>query len=296
MGCGCEVPQKSGRPGRMRKWCASCNPHHRLRKPRPEACRECGALLPRRVGRGRSREFCSGKCRKRRRNSARLYPANCRQCGAGFLGKRRGSLFCSRGCQTASQVKPPAIIVCRGCEVVFEVSRRRASGRVFCTPECRAASWKASALHNCLMCGGKFLPAGRSSGKFCSRDCAFAALRAGHPKAREPQKVKAFSRSHRQRCIRHGVPHEAIRRQDVFERDGWVCGICGISLLRKQRHDPATGRLDDRCPTIDHIVPLSLGPPCPGHVWPNVRAACRRCNMEKGDSVDHAALHSFVAQ
>lgn len=66
---------------------------------------------------------------------------------------------------------------------------------------------------------------------------------------------------------------EPIRNADVFDRDGWVCGICGKPV------DPALEWPDPYCATLDHIKPLSLGG---GHVWENVRLAHARCNAVRG--------------
>jgi len=62
------------------------------------------------------------------------------------------------------------------------------------------------------------------------------------------------------------VPYErraALNRRAVFVRDDHVCQYCG---------DPAD--------SLDHIVPRSRGGE---HVWENVVAACRPCNVAKRD-------------
>lgn len=62
------------------------------------------------------------------------------------------------------------------------------------------------------------------------------------------------------------VPHHrraTLSRRAVFARDGHRCQYCG---------DPAD--------SIDHVVPRSRGGE---HVWDNVAAACRPCNLRKRD-------------
>jgi 5-methylcytosine-specific restriction endonuclease McrA len=66
---------------------------------------------------------------------------------------------------------------------------------------------------------------------------------------------------------------EPIRNQDVFERDGWICGIC-LACIDSELKWP-----DPMCATLDHVVPLSLGG---DHTWENVRAAHARCNSGRG--------------
>lgn len=62
------------------------------------------------------------------------------------------------------------------------------------------------------------------------------------------------------------VPYKrraALNRRSVFARDGGRCQYC---------HAPAE--------SIDHVLPRAKGGE---HVWENVVAACRHCNMRKGD-------------
>lgn len=63
-----------------------------------------------------------------------------------------------------------------------------------------------------------------------------------------------------------------VSRRAVFARDEYRCQYCG-------------GRAD----SIDHVMPRSRGGP---HVWENLAAACRPCNMAKRDRTpDEAGMH-----
>jgi 5-methylcytosine-specific restriction endonuclease McrA len=55
----------------------------------------------------------------------------------------------------------------------------------------------------------------------------------------------------------------ALNRRAVFARDGHACQYCGAGAEN-----------------LDHVLPRSRGGP---HTWENVVAACRRCNLRKGD-------------
>ena len=55
----------------------------------------------------------------------------------------------------------------------------------------------------------------------------------------------------------------SLSRRGVLARDGHSCQYCG-----------------SRAETIDHVLPRSRGG---GHTWENVVAACRSCNVRKGD-------------
>ncbi len=57
--------------------------------------------------------------------------------------------------------------------------------------------------------------------------------------------------------------HVPLSRRAVFVRDHQQCQYCGGAAE-----------------TLDHVVPRSRGG---GHTWDNVVAACRRCNLRKGD-------------
>jgi 5-methylcytosine-specific restriction endonuclease McrA len=55
----------------------------------------------------------------------------------------------------------------------------------------------------------------------------------------------------------------AVSRRAVFARDDYRCQYCGA-----------------RADSIDHVVPRSRGGQ---HVWENLVAACRPCNITKRD-------------
>ena len=66
-----------------------------------------------------------------------------------------------------------------------------------------------------------------------------------------------------------------MTRAGVLRRDGRRCAYC-----------------PRRADTIDHVVPRSRGGE---HVWDNVVAACRPCNLRKRDrSPEEAGMHLFT--
>lgn len=67
---------------------------------------------------------------------------------------------------------------------------------------------------------------------------------------------------------------EKVDRREVFERDGWVCGICSEPI-------DSTLKFPARMsPSIDHIVPVSHGGE---HSYGNVRASHLTCNIKRGN-------------
>lgn len=72
------------------------------------------------------------------------------------------------------------------------------------------------------------------------------------------------------------MPHRRDIRhlaQRVFDRDGWRCYLCGRGT------DRTVSAIDPAAPSVDHLVPLSQGG---SDGIDNLRCACRRCNMAKG--------------
>ncbi len=55
----------------------------------------------------------------------------------------------------------------------------------------------------------------------------------------------------------------ALNRRAVFTRDNHACQYCGSGAEN-----------------LDHVMPKSRGGP---HAWENVVAACKRCNLRKGN-------------
>ena len=67
--------------------------------------------------------------------------------------------------------------------------------------------------------------------------------------------------------------YEPIKPEEIFERDHWRCKACKAEAPRELQ-----GTLEDNAPTLDHIVPVSLGGP---HTRRNLRCLCRKCNRAK---------------
>lgn len=106
----------------------------------------------------------------------------------------------------------------------------------------------------CPECGVEFTGHGR---KYCGKACA---NRAGHSQRR------AFKRG--------ASVGEKVYRRQVYERDGFICHLCGKSL----RMDTASPH--PLSPTLDHVIPISLGG---SHSYANVRAAHFICNSKRGN-------------
>ena len=68
-------------------------------------------------------------------------------------------------------------------------------------------------------------------------------------------------------CIRDS-PYSrrvALNRENIFIRDYFSCQYCG-----------------NKAESVDHIIPKSKGGE---HIWSNVVACCKRCNLIKADKL-----------
>jgi 5-methylcytosine-specific restriction endonuclease McrA len=82
--------------------------------------------------------------------------------------------------------------------------------------------------------------------------------------------------SQARRALKVGATAEKFAAREVFNRDGWICGICtepvNPSLLYPHRLSVS----------LDHIVPLSLGGT---HTRDNTRCSHLTCNVTRGNRV-----------
>jgi 5-methylcytosine-specific restriction endonuclease McrA len=98
----------------------------------------------------------------------------------------------------------------------------------------------------------------------------------GRHRERQAQR-RADGRTDAARAKHYGAEVESVDRQAIIERDGGTCYLCG-------------GKPTGRAQTIDHIIPLPLGP----HAAWNLRVACRSCNSRKARTID-PAIKRFAA-
>jgi 5-methylcytosine-specific restriction endonuclease McrA len=85
---------------------------------------------------------------------------------------------------------------------------------------------------------------------------------------------------HRKRCRKYGGSYEFVRRDDIYERDSWNCGICGEPV------DQEAVWPHPLSPSLDHIVPLALGG---DHSYANTQCSHLRCNQAKQHRIGQAS-------
>lgn len=181
----------------------------------------------------------------------------------------RSRLFCSDACRSA-RYPPPSVAQrgprpCRFCGWTFSSSH---AGHVFCSTDCsNAASGKVRrtsrftvfSWDECATCGEFWMNMYAQQTR-CP-PCAASAKRARI----------AFRRATHRGAIGNHIDPDVI-----FDRDGWVCQLCNLPVLHFVRFP------HPRSPSIDHILPVSLGGQ---HVESNVQLAHFGCNSAKRDRV-----------
>lgn len=97
--------------------------------------------------------------------------------------------------------------------------------------------------------------------KYCSDDCRAVGL--------------ATTKTIRDRRVRQSTI-EHFTREEIFERDGWVCHLCGRPIPRELKFpDPFSA-------SLDHVIPVAKGGE---HSRENTAASHFRCNIRKGARV-----------
>lgn len=100
------------------------------------------------------------------------------------------------------------------------------------------------------------------------RERRTAEARAWNVANRDRYNANVANCASKRRAAKLGLGCEDIRRQDVFQRDGGKCHICG------KRCDPKDWHLD-------HLVPLSLGGL---HAYSNVAVSHPMCNQRRSNT------------
>jgi 5-methylcytosine-specific restriction endonuclease McrA len=125
---------------------------------------------------------------------------------------------------------------------------------------------------NCLDCDIEFdaLPKGRGTVAKRCPDCQLAY------KTARGRAVASANRAQKGGSGRV----EVVLHNDVFERDNWICYLCGNVVPEESRNNTGThlGKYDPLAPSLEHVIPRSRGG---DHTLDNLRTAHKQCNQRK---------------
>lgn len=114
---------------------------------------------------------------------------------------------------------------------------------------------------NCLVCGNEF-KTWKSRKVTCSEKCKI---------------------EYRDKRLEGKVIDANISLRILAERDEQICKLCGKAVnWDDYTNDGMHKNCGNLYPSIDHIIPLSMGGL---HSWGNVQLAHRICNSKKGNSI-----------
>lgn len=156
---------------------------------------------------------------------------------------------------------------CARCGV--DIAHRDVRSR-HCSPLCRDRDREGSVRGEkraCLWCKSEFV-ATKNPHVYCTPVC--------RARADVVRNRGAYNRRNAERRARErNAPQvEKFTREEILDRDGWVCQLC---LAPIDWNLTGRGRF---APAVDHIVPLNRGG---AHTRENVWAAHSGCNARKQD-------------
>lgn len=132
----------------------------------------------------------------------------------------------------------------------------------------QAKKAKPKPLVVCVECGKTF-EAPSVQYKTCSPEC-----RRRHANTKPDRRLKKY-----------GQQSNGITLRRLYKRDAGVCYLCGRTCDWNDKTTDENGTIicGNTYPSIEHVIPLSLGGP---NDWDNVRLACRGCNTAKRAASD----------
>lgn len=167
---------------------------------------------------------------------------SCVICGTNFVKKTGKRVCCSLECR-----KEQLLRYGRGYQATFRVEN----------PKPPVDTFPA----RCWFCHSDF-DATRRKFRYCSIECQ----QVHHGRADNPYVIRRKERM-------AAATVEKFTKKEIYDRDGWVCGICGDSISKECQYPDAYSA------SLDHIIPLAKDGE---HSRANTRAAHLICNIRKG--------------
>lgn len=216
----------------------------------------------------------------------------CERCGSSFAAHNARHRFCSQRCKYKSirsvpgrnqRRKPLDRKPCAHCGTEFLAAWSSAK---YCSAKCYGDMRYQSVSfdYKCVECGASF-KSRLTKASCCSHECVRAVSRRAaieYAKSNPaPRKHASRSDAYRvydyQRRSAYDSPRaEVFSSEEIFERDGWLCQICGEEIDRNLVFP------HPRSVSLDHIIPISRGGL---HRRDNVQCAHFGCNSGKGNKL-----------
>lgn len=201
--------------------------------------------------------------------------AECTQCGAKFDAKSNRAAYCSQRCRDRGKPSASGLT----CFICSEPMVKGRSSK----PQGEAAHNKCRTEVGGLRAHGKSGYRGGCRCAVCKEGQRVAmseyadAYRAEHGVHPSTAFRKRFRDENGYWPNKRGSDWIAPKlRLELYERDAWTCYLCESPVDREGSPN------GDRAPSLDHVLPKSLG----GSDDPsNLKTACRACNSRKGVSV-----------
>jgi 5-methylcytosine-specific restriction endonuclease McrA len=168
---------------------------------------------------------------------------------------------------------------CVVCSSLFSYRKSGGRHRHFCSTDCSIARYKGQQYARlpeqpCATCGTVFAPrksyVGGNDQRYCSRSCRPLTM----PRLYSTRALQRAAVEHRRRARKKGGDAQRFDPLIVYERDNWMCGICGAAVDRSAVF-PA-----HMSASLDHIVPLASGGE---HSINNSQCSHWICNSRKGN-------------
>ena len=236
---------------KRQRFCSNSCGQQGLARP-PRLCATCGEQFHPRSNRAKHCADCSPRRAAGRRGSTKQW-IRCEWCRSRKLVTKSARRFCSQDCYRSWESRPelgpprpaPLVPLARWPQGV-DRGWVESSGRTFYSGPCRR-------------CGDQFTIIDQAETAYCSPRCARADAK------------------DRRRALKRGAGGKAlVYRKRIFERDRWICQLCGRKVNR------SAVAPHPKSPTLDHVVPLAKGG---RHEPANVQCAHFRCNLLKGAGV-----------
>lgn len=199
-------------------------------------------------------------CKRKKYEKKPLKTATCEYCGKDIQCGRSDKKYCSRKCRTYKGLGRP----------LNKNGTRKNNGRKCVHCKQNKTKWKNKYCDQCKFevetrictkCNNVFSIERYQRTKCCSEQC----------KGKD---------SIRKKKIHDEINDVFLSRTEVFELEGYECKNCGCTTDKKLGYIKGTLIIKPSAPTIDHIIPLSLGGT---HTVKNVQLLCYKCNHDKQD-------------